>query len=544
MRRLLALIFIFTTLDFAQTPASRVDALFHRWANPQSPGCAVAVIQDGKPVHQRGYGMANLEHAIPVTPESAFYLGSTSKQFTAMAVLQLVELGRVKLDDSIRKYLRQLPALLEPVTIRHLLEHTSGVRDYIALWNLAGPAEDAALSTEETFSLILRQKELNFAPGEEFLYSNSGYFLLGLVAGPAAFRQLSDLARETIFDPLGLKHTRYHPDRFRILPGRATGYSPATEGGYRINTQTLDVIGAGGIFTTLEDLILWDRVFSNPPGTHARVVERMMTPGKLAGGETSEYGQGMMLKQYRGFPIASHPGGLRGYRSEILRFPVQKLSILCLCNASDAEAGVLARQVADIFLPPSPAAVQPKLRLEDLKRKEGVFLDPVSGDLLKTWEQNGMFFAEFNGLVLPLRAETALRFRAIESPVDFTIDFRSAGARDDPSFLRVHSETQRPARFERVTLFTAPPANIAEFAGEYASEEAQARYSVKVFENQIQFFQREHMIGEMIPTVADRFRMGSLNLEFHRDANKKIVGFRLNTGRVRRLWFSLLPSIP
>jgi CubicO group peptidase (beta-lactamase class C family) len=526
-----------------QTPAQRVDALFHRWSNPQSPGCAVAVIQDGKTVHQRGYGMANLEHNIPITAESAFYLGSTSKQFTAMAVLHLVELGRVKLEDSIRKYLRPLPPFMEPVTIRHLLEHTSGVRDYVALWNLSGPAEDASLSTEEAFSLILRQKQLNFTPGEEFLYSNSGYFLLGLVAGPAAFRQLTDLAQEIIFQALGLKHTFYYPDRFQILPRRASGYSPTTLGLYRINTQTLDVVGDGGVFTTLQDMISWDSVLSNPPKTHARVVERMMTPGKLPGGEISEYGQGMMLRQYRGFPIATHPGGLRGYRSEILRFPEQKLSVICLCNAADAEAGILARQVAGVFLPQARTAPQPKLRMEDLKRKEGVFLDPVSGDLLRIWEQHGILAAEFNGLTLPLRAENAMRFRADGSPLDFTIDFRNAGSKDEPAFLRVHSETQRPARFERVTLLARPPENLGEFAGEYESEEAKARYSVRVFENQIQLFQREQLIGELIPTVADRFRLGSLNLEFQRQ-EKKLTGFRLNSGRVRQLWFSRLASTP
>jgi CubicO group peptidase (beta-lactamase class C family) len=522
----------------------RIELLFAKWNSPQSPGCAAAIFKRGDAVWQRGFGMANLEHAIPITPQSAFYLGSTSKQFTAMTVLLLAERGKLSLDDPIRRWLPHLPESLQPVTIRHLLEHTSGIRDYVTLWNLTNPEDDAALSETYVNELLLRQKELNFVPGTEFLYSNSGYYLLSQIVRPAAFRHLADLAEETVFRPLGMSSTRYHRDRFAILPRRATGYSPAPAtidliaAGYRIHTATLDVTGDGGVFTTLEDLARWDKLFANPQPPFAGAIAQMMTQAVLPSGDKAEYGRGLMLRRVNGYDTVSHMGGLRGYRSDILRIPSEHTTIACLCNASDADAGALARLIMEAILPPRAPATPPKLTAEELKRKVGAFQDRLTGDLLQTVIQNDTLIADFNGFRMPLLPETPMRFRSAGGPLRFEVEFRASGSSDLPRFLRNEAESHRETAFERVQLLASPPADLSQYEGRFHSAEAQATLEVRLADGHLELSQKDRPIGRMQATTPDRFHLGALNVEFVRNASRSVEGLRLNTGRVRRLLFT------
>ena len=301
-----------------------VDQIFSSYQRPASPGCAVTVVKDGNTVHQGLYGLANLEHDAPITAQTAFYLGSTSKQFTAMTAMLLVEQGRMKLEDPVHKYMPRLPEYMKPITIRHLLEHTSGIRDYIALWTLSGPANDAPLSDAQVVELIERQKALNFTPGAEFLYSNSGYFLLAMLMRPATHGMLPQLAASGVFEPLGLNRTLFYTNRFALLPKRATGYSPGSgpgPAGYTLNTATLDVSGDGGVFTTIEDMTRWLQFFDQPRGPHAKAYQAMHTRVQLAGGDFAEYGRGLMLKRYCVLDVISNDGSLRWYGGAILSIP-------------------------------------------------------------------------------------------------------------------------------------------------------------------------------------------------------------------------------
>jgi CubicO group peptidase (beta-lactamase class C family) len=519
---------------FATTPAELTDHLFSRFHKPDSPGCAVGVSQDGKVVYQKGYGMANLELAVPISSDSMFYLGSTSKEYTAMAVLLLVRQGALKLEDPIRKWLPQLPAYMQPITVRHLLEHTSGIRDYIGLWTLSAPPEDAALTDQQVWDIILRQKALNFRPGDEFLYSNSNYFLLAHILRPAAFRMLPDFAKERIFDPLGLRHTLYYTDRFVLLPHRATGYSMGKTGAYRINSATLDVAGDGGVFTNIEDAMRWIGVIAQPPPLFQKAVDQMMTRAVLNSGDTAEYGRGLMLKKYRGLDIVSHVGGLRGYRSELLWIPAKKLGVACLCNTSDVDPGRLARTVADAWMGPIPEPARPKLTAVDLRRKTGVFRDRNSGDYLQIVYAGGRFLALFQGFQIDLWPETPMRFRA-ESPLSFEIEFEKAGEHDEPRFIRVESESHRRVDYERVTLDRGRPADLPSYEGDYYCEEAQSRITVRIVEGMLNLEQHEAQIAVLEPMQPNRYRSATLNVEFERDSAGKIRGFRLNTGRVRGL---------
>ncbi|MBL8177946.1 MAG: beta-lactamase family protein [Bryobacterales bacterium] len=539
---MIALLAWLWTLPLMGAGSETVDALFARYKTPGSPGCAVTVVKDGKQVHLGLYGLADVEQETPIGPQTAFYLGSTSKQFTAMTVLMLVEMGRMKLDDPIHKYLPQLPAYMKPVTVRHLLEHTSGIRDYFALWTLSGPPNDAVLGDTKAFDLIARQKELNFAPGAEFLYSNSGYFLLSMAIRPAAMSHLNALAGRLIFEPLGLRRTLYYIDRFALLPKRAEGYSPV-EGGagvtaFQRNGATLDVAGDGGVFTTIEDVTRWLEYFGAPKDPQAKALAAMQTRGQLASGEQAEYGRGLMLKQYRGMESMSHVGGLRGYRSEIFWLPSERLGTAVLCNRSDAPVGPLARTVADAYLPPRKPLEPPPLTMQQLARKAGTFRDRDTGDLLVLQPSPPGLSATYQSFQMLLLPGTPMRFRSVNSPLDFEIEFRDGGAKDEPKFVRIEAESHKPAVYERVEWRPGPIANPGQYEGVYRSEEALSEMTVRYFDSRLTLEVGGQTTGELAATGTDRFQAGAVNILFERDDSKAVKGMLVTTGRVRKLAFT------
>src|SRR5262245_41817068 len=235
---------------------AKVDAVFAQYDKPDSPGCALGVIKDGKLVYARGYGMANLEHGVPNGPKLVYDIGSTSKQFAAASVLLLAKQGKLSLDDDARKHIPELPAYQKPITIRHLLHHTSGLRDYLTLFSLAGVNFDDTTTEKDALDIIIRQKALNFTPGDEWLYSNSGYFLLSIIIKRASGKSFAEFAKENIFDQLGMKHTLILDNHKRIVPMRATGYSPDPRGGFQIEMSNFEQTGDGAVQTSIEDLLL------------------------------------------------------------------------------------------------------------------------------------------------------------------------------------------------------------------------------------------------------------------------------------------------
>jgi CubicO group peptidase (beta-lactamase class C family) len=334
----------------ADERTQRVDELFGEWDSTHSAGAALAIIQDGEIVYKKGYGMANLDYGVPITPASVFRIGSTSKQFTAFCVALLAREGRVDLDAKITEIFPELPEqVYGGVTVRHLVLHTSGIRDYLNLQGFRGISDEAPYTYDDVLDVLSWQKGLNFPPGERYLYSNSGYLLLGLLVERASGKKLAEFARERIFEPLGMAHTHFHDDHTHIVPHRATGYAPREGGGWAISTTILDLIGDGGVFTTVEDLALWDRVFYDSP-YGGEIMELILTPGKLSSGERIDYAFGLSVTTYRGLRVVSHGGGFVGYRAQLMRFPDQRLSVVCLMNTAEGDPSRLCRQVADIYL--------------------------------------------------------------------------------------------------------------------------------------------------------------------------------------------------
>lgn len=333
-------------------PAAEIDAIFAQWDQPDSPGAALAVIRNGKIIYSRGYGMSSLEHDTPITPETVFYIGSTSKQFVATAIHLLAEDGILSLNDDIRSYVPEIPAYGRTITIRHLLHHTSGLRDYLTLWALSGRNFADSMSEEEILDLVSRQKALNFTPGDQYMYSNSGYFLLAVIVKRVSDLSLREYTEANIFAPLGMTQTHFHDDRNMIVKNRAQGHIAQEDSTIALYTSSFDLVGSGGLHTTVEDLARWDgNFYHNRLGKGDQsLIENMQVRGILNSGDTLTYASGLVVGQYRGLNTVSHGGSFIGYKAELLRFPEQGFSVICLCNLSQMNPVSLAKRVADVFL--------------------------------------------------------------------------------------------------------------------------------------------------------------------------------------------------
>lgn len=331
--------------------SAAVDEVFADYTKPGSPGCAVAVYRNGRISYAKGYGLANIEEDVPITPDSVFDIGSTSKQFTASSILLLEKQGKLSIHDDVRKYIPELPDYGQKITILNLLNHTSGLRDYLALMDLAGINIDSVTTDENALQLITRQKALNFAPGSDWLYSNTGFFLLSVIVKRVSGKTLREFAADNIFNPLGMTHTQYRDDHTALIPNRAMAYDPKEMAdGYKLDVSYFEQTGDGAVHTSVEDLLKWDENFYSGQVGGKDFLAELQEPGKLNSGKVLDYAKGLFLQDYRGLHTVSHGGAWGGYRAELLRFPEQHFSVACLCNRSDANPTRRAHQVADIYL--------------------------------------------------------------------------------------------------------------------------------------------------------------------------------------------------
>ena len=448
---------------------SAVDDLFEQWDKGDSPGAAVGIFKDGRILYARGYGVANLDYAIPMTPHTVVRIGSISKQFVAMCIALLAEQEQLTFDDDIRTYLPEMPDYGEPITINHLLHHTSGVHEYLDLVGLIGKPEGSVYgySPREVLGLLSRLEELDFRPGERFSYSNSGYFLLAEVVSRVSGMKTSAFAKQHIFDPLGMKNTRFHDDPNAIIQNRGFGYSPVEGGGYRLDILRSEVIGDLGVITTVEDFLHWDRNLQrNRLGNGTQdLIEAMLSRGRLDNGDELSYALGLEIGTYRGLRTISHGGSAVGYVAEYIQYPEHRFSIVILSNLSTLGPGRLARGIADLYLAdylttvsPTPTRRQrarvtrPELvavSASELRayagnfysreldivyalevrdgvlvlelREESSALVPYGADRFG-WRRRTLQFSKeadeaFNGFALSLGPERSLRFRRVKSPI-------------------------------------------------------------------------------------------------------------------------------
>jgi CubicO group peptidase (beta-lactamase class C family) len=429
--------------DAMQQAVSRQFAAFD---SPGSPGCAVSVTRGGGTLFSAGYGLADIEQGIDITPGTAFYAASVSKQFTAASIGLLVQRGQLSLDADVRDFVPALPDYGTPITVRHLLHHTSGLRDYLSLQQIAGWPEDMLLTEGDFLALVSRQKGLNFSPGTRHLYSNTGYVLLSLVVRKVSGLSLREFATKELFTPLRMTSTVFRDDHTTPVPGRATAYEPLARGGFRTRVPGFDVVGDGGLFTTAEDLAKWNPaaldLALDAPGLSAL----MLTPGCLISGNTLIYAMGLYFDTYRGLPSVRHGGTYGGYRAEFTVIPSADVTIAILCNIRTAEPYVLKNRIIDLYLgdrlaPPAPAtaAAPPPVSdqpagsgaLEEVGNLPGIYF---SEELDVRWTVHpgatiGIALQRRNlpPVALALRDTATMRFTVTGSPVDVRFERDASG---------------------------------------------------------------------------------------------------------------------
>jgi CubicO group peptidase (beta-lactamase class C family) len=519
--------------QLADSLARRVDAVFARHASPDAPGCAVGVDRGGAIGYRNGYGSADLETGTPIRPGTIFEAGSVSKQFTAGAVVLLALEGRLDLDDDIRTHLPEVPDFGETIRIRHLLHHTSGLRSQWPLLTIAGrPPTEVVHTTDEILWLVSRQRELNFRPGDEYLYNNTAYTLMGVIVERVTGQSLADFTRDRFFAPLGMKDTQWRDDHRRIVPGRAKAYGER-DGAYGTLMPFTNVYGNGGLLTTVGDLLLWTANLETGAVGGPAWVEAMHARGRLNDGTEIDYAMGINVSTYRGEREVQHGGATAGYRAFLTRFPDHRLAVAVLCNVTSADAGGLARAVAGVFIgdrfrtPAPPAFVT--VPAEALEARAGVYRNPITDEALVLAARDGrLHVGPGGGEFRPVGTDrfanaagtTELRFADAGGAV--TLEVRGGG---------------RPVQWVRMEPFRPGPAELREYEGRYHSPELDVSYDVAVRDGRLAQRLRWEPWQALEPVYADAFRAGGLIIRFERDAAGRIDGYRVFAGRVRHLRF-------
>jgi len=527
----------------------KVDKLFAEWDKPDSPGCSLAVIKDGNIIYKRSYGMADLERNIPLSPTSIFDIGSMGKQFTAMLIAILGRQGALTLDDSILKHIPEMPPYAQPITIRHLIHHTSGIRDYTTLMYLSGLRFENFYYEEEILDLICRQKSLDFTPGDEMLYSNTNYFLLGVIAKRVGRKSLPTLLQEHILDPLGMKATSFNDDTGRLIKNRAIGYSLRGDG-YCNDMSFNGGFGDGVILTTVEDLFLWDQNFyqNRLGGGGNDLIQEILTPGALNNGERLNYAFGLWVDAHKGLHTIQHAGGWAGYRSDYIQFPEQKLSVICLANLSSITPWNLTVQVADIYLadwfkqgeqPTSKKAVEfIDLTPSQIESLIGLYYDQKHGDILKILVQAKKLVGKGFSLDFPLAATRPMQLLALDTPFEIELEFAEPQPENALTII-VKLGGGKPREFQKMASAPLNLAQWADYVGVYYSDELNAFQKILLDGEQLCFRRGYSPVEALQPVAKDFFQAGELHFQFERDQHNRICALRLSAGRVKTIRFNL-----
>jgi CubicO group peptidase (beta-lactamase class C family) len=521
----------------AQDRVAEVDQIFG-WVAPNAPGCAVAVSHQGKMVVNKAYGVADLERGVPLTPSTILDAGSVRKQFVAAAVLLLVEEGRVSLTDDIRKFVPELPDYGHKITVDHLLTHTSGLRDWPALLQMA-------TGDQEALAMILRQRSLNFIPGEEWSYSNSGYVLLPMVVARASGMTFAQFVQKRLFDPLGMKSSSYVDDMNAISGNKALAYQKDGNG-WKLGVLTGNARGgAGALATTAGDLVTWTEALAS--GRLSRFVSgKIIEPARLNNGRKLTYARGLFIDTNRGGKVVWHTGSADAYKSFTGSYPEQGLAIGIMCNSGDDTPGStgIARRLFDLFVPASvgagmePNAAPPAgVAGVDVSSRAGVFFEEKTNEPLRLITNSGRLGIVPGG---PLVAVSNERFRnprgnlPFMSQDEFELTFVSADT------FELKSMEGKVTRYRRAKSFAPTAEELNAFAGRYESDELRS------------FFQATAGNGSLMITIngtpgqdlefrpvdPDTFQRGNITLRFRRDTAGKIVGLDLNNPVFRKVMYT------
>jgi len=523
---------------------AKVDRLFSDWNRWDSPGASVAVILDGAVVYKRGYGCAELEYNIPIVSSTIFHVASVSKQFTAFAVALLASQGKLSWDDDIRKYIPEVPDFGKKITLRHLVHHSSGLRDQWEALAIAGWRLDDVITKEHILKMVKHQKELNFNPGEEHLYCNTGFTLLAEVVARVTGQSFRSWTEANIFKPLGMSNTHFHDDHEMIVPNMAYSYGPKDGGGFKKSVLSYANVGATSLFTTVEDLTRWIQNFFEARVGGLGVIQQMQEQGVLNSGKKIDYAFGLVIGEHRGLKTVGHGGGDAGYRSNVVWFPDQKFGVAVLSNLGPIDPGGLSMKVADIYLADKLAPEKPKGPEKKVIEVNPAVLDAYVGKyqlqvgpVVTVVREDNKLMVEVPGMakleLLP-ESETEFLLKAIGAEVIFEKDKSGKVTR----FLLRQGSEETPAK--RIEALILKPEQLKEYLGDYYSEELGTTYTLVVDQGKLIAQHRRNEDSVLSPTVIDEFAGSNWyfgKVQFTRAKNKRISGFRLSGSRVRNLRF-------
>jgi len=529
----------------------RVDRLLSGHIMPGTPGVAIAVLQGGEVVYQKGYGLANLEYEIPVTPSTRFHVASVSKQFTVFSVLLLAEEGRLSLDDNIRKYIREVPEFEGTITLRHLIHHTSGLRDQWDMLVMAGWRLDDIITQEQVLRMINLQRELNFSPGEKYLYSNTGYTLLAEVVKRVSGQTFADFTREHIFDPLGMTSTFFYDDFERIIPNRAYSYY-LSRGQYKKSVLNYATTGATGLFTTVEDLIKWVRNFEDPVVGNKRLFKRMRSRGVLSSGDTIDYAMGQFITSYHEVQMISHTGSDAGYKAYLGRIPEKEFALILLSNDASFPESLMAQQIIDLYVEQeadhrgetglgegrsSPVPVN--VKASDLEKYCGTYWNDKDFYLVDIHLSNDTlrFFwpANIEKPLIPAGRDT---FRMPGVLSDIWVVFGQH--RHPGKKLTLQVEGFEPIEFTSYLQVEYTPISLEKYTGTYFSPELATWYRFEVIDERLVATHRRHGDIPLKPFGLDLFQGNRWvfgKVKFIRDSNGQVKGCNMSLPRARDIWF-------
>jgi CubicO group peptidase (beta-lactamase class C family) len=522
----------------------KVDKVFAEWDKPDSPGAALAVIKDNAVIYKRGYGSAQLEYEIPITHSTVFHVASVSKQFTAFAITMLADLGKLSLDDDIRKHLPEVPDFGKKITIKHLLHHTSGLRDQWELLAVGGWRLDDVITKEHIMKMVRSQKELNFNPGSEHLYCNTGYTLLAEIVERVSGLPFPQWTNENMFKPLSMTNTHFHDDHEMIVKNRAYSYSPKDDEGFKKSVLSYANVGATSLFTTVVDLTKWAQNFWDPLVGGVAVIEQMQEQGVLTNGNKIDYAFGINIGKYKGLKTIAHSGGDAGFRSHVRIFPEQRFAVTVLSNLGSCNPSSLCEKVADIYLADqiSQEAEEKKEERKIVKvdpaiyeAYEGKYKLPIG--LVTLTRQGDRLMGKAGGetkFELFPESETKFFLKIVDAQIVFQKNEQG----------QVNTFTLFQGGEEMVGEKIKPPSltaeELAEYEGSYYSEEVGTTYSIVVKDGKLIAKHRRHEDMPLSASDADQFvgeKWFFTNVQFIRDEENTVKGLKLSGGRVKNLRF-------
>ena len=535
---LLLLPFALSAQPLPDSVTKKIDDIFKNY-NSNTPGCAVAVMRKGEVVFKKGFGMATLEFNAPITSSTVFHIASESKQYVAFCMLLLEQQGKLSLDDDIRKFLDFVPDFGKKITIKNLIYHTSGLRDQWQLLANAGWQLDDVITQEHVVKLVSKQTALNFSPGEEMMYCNTGYTLMAEIVKKITGQSLRKFCDSAIFKPLGMNDTHFHDDYREVVKNRAYSYGPRSGGGYQNSVLSYSIVGATSLFTTVEDEIKWLRNYETGQVGGKALIEKMYQTGVLNDGKKLNYAFAISIDDHKGWKLIGHGGGDAGFRTFACRLPDLDLGIVVFSNLGSVNPSFFCRQIADLFLTPKQVPQSPKGNPIDtnfLKRLEGryyshrglaLYFDYDGGKLMS--RPRGQISG---GVEWKLWAAGPNRYEA----EGLYLIFDSMDGKDSIQGFKVENQNG----YQEFYRLPANPKKLdpVEYVGRYYSEETEAYYTVIQKDNKLILQHRKFADAPLTYDAPDQFSDSNWwmnNIRFLRDNRGRVIAFEVNSGRILHL---------